>query len=102
MESVGITPELLSGKLVGINTDGAAVNHGTQGGVVKLLINSVNEQLGEDKKCDDYLTVVHCIAHNLELTVCDVKKRVGYLDEFERVIIGIFQQYYYLPENCTR
>ena len=64
MESVGITPELLSEKLVGINTDGAAVNLGKKGGAVKLLIDSVNEQLGEDKKCDDYMTVVHCIAHN--------------------------------------
>ena len=58
---------------------------------MKLLINSVNEQLREDEKCDDYMTVVHCIAHNFEFTVYDVKKMVGYLDEFERVIKGIFQ-----------
>ena len=40
--------------------DGASVNLGTKGGAVKLLIDSVNEQLGEDKKCGDYMTVVHC------------------------------------------
>ena len=42
MESVGITPKLLSEKLVGINTDGAVVNLGTKGRAVKLLFNSVN------------------------------------------------------------
>ena len=46
---------------------------------MKLLIDSVNEQLEEDKKCDDCMTVVHCIAHNVELAVCDVKKGLAIL-----------------------
>ena len=59
-----VESELLSEKFFGINTYGAVVNLGTKDGTVKLLIDSVNEQLGEDKKCDGYMTVVHCIAHN--------------------------------------
>ena len=51
--------------------------------------------------CDNYITVVHCIAHKLELAVCDAKKDIGYLDEFEKLLKGVFQLYYYSPK-CMR
>ena len=100
LESVGLATEDLSEKLIGINTDGASVNLGKKGGAVKLLMDSVNEHLDDHhEKSETYMAVVHCIAHNLELAVCDVKKGCAYLDQFETVLKGIFKLYYYSPKR---
>lgn len=88
--------EDISKTLVGINTDGASVNLGKKGGAVKLLMDS---ELPEECICNEYMTVVHCVAHNLELAVCDAKKNTKYLADFERVLKGIFQVYYYSPKR---
>ena len=45
------------------------------------------------------MTVIHCIAHNLELAVCDSKKDCQYLKTFESVLKGIFHFYYYSPKK---
>ena len=65
---------------------------------MKLIKDEINGQL-QDHTCDNYMTVVHCIAHNLELAVCDSKKGCGYLDKFEDILKGIFMFYYYSPKK---
>lgn len=97
MLNIGLTSETLCEKLVGINTDGAAVNLGKKGGAVKLLIDQINQHSEED--LSKYMAVVHCVAHKLELAVCDAKKDISYLKDFERVLKGIFQLYYYSPKR---
>ena len=69
------------------------------GSAVKLLKDMINQQMNDGDIHDNYIAVVHCIAHNLELAVCDAKKDIGYLDEFEKVLKGIFQLYYYSPKH---
>jgi hypothetical protein len=63
LQAVGISTEVLKQKLVGVNTDGAAVNLGKKGGAVQLLKDAVNEHMGEDGNCNEYIAVVHCTAH---------------------------------------
>ena len=84
LDSLGITEQVLAEKLVAVNTDGASVNLGKKGGAVKLLLDDINELLDDNKTCNGYVTVVHCIAHKLELAVCDAKKGCDYLTEFEK------------------
>ena len=38
----------------------------------KFIKDRVNKEL--DQSCEQYMAVVHCIAHNLELAGCDSKK----------------------------
>ena len=99
LENVGVNRNVLVNKLVGVNTDGAAVNLGHKGGAVKLLRDSINLAAGDESDCSEYMTVVHCVAHNLELAVCDSKKECPYLSDFEKVLKGIFQLYYYSPKR---
>ncbi|MES9884373.1 MAG: hAT transposon family protein [Sedimenticola sp.] len=99
LTSVGLCMDSIAEKLVGVNTDGASVNLGKKGGAVKFLLDDINEHLDGDTKCDEYVSVVHCIAHNLELAVCDAKKGCDYLADFERVLKGVFQLYYYSPKR---
>ncbi|XP_078509506.1 zinc finger protein 862-like [Lissotriton helveticus] len=73
LESMGISLDILSQKCIGLNTDGAAVNLGTKSGAVKQLLDEVSKNQGWDN-CN-HIAVVHCVAHNLELAVCDVKKK---------------------------
>ena len=70
---------------------------GKKGGAVKLIKDKLNEEL--DQNWDQCMTVVHCIAHNLELAVCDSKKGCPYLDKFEETVKGIFRFYYYSPKK---
>ena len=99
LQNVGIDSDDLLSKLIGINTDGASVNLGHKAGAVKLLIDSMNDTLDGEENCADYITVVHCVAHNLELAVCDAKKGCQYLEDFENVLKGIFKLYYYSPKR---
>ena len=48
--------------MIGINTDGASVNMGKKAGAIKLIKDRIDEEL--DQSCEQYMTVVHCIAHN--------------------------------------
>ena len=97
LESAEMPCEILAGKLIGINTDGASVNMGKKAGAIKLIKDRLNDQM--DHSCENYMTVVHCIAHNLELAVCDSKKGCPYLDKFEETLKGIFRFYYYSPKK---
>ena len=97
LEMVELPCPLLARKLIGINTDGASVNMGKKAGAIKLIKDRIDEEL--DQSCEQYMTVVHCIAHNLELAVCDSKKGCPYLDKFEETLKGIFRFYYYSPKK---
>ena len=99
LDSLGITEQVLAEKLVAVNTDGASVNLGKKGGAVKLLLDDINELLDDNKTSNGYVTVVHCIAHKLELAVRDAKKGCDYLTEFEKTLKGIFALYYYSPKK---
>ena len=97
LEMVELPCPLLAWKLIGINTDGASVNMGKKAGAIKLIKDRIDEEL--DQSCEQYMAVVHCIAHNLELAVCDSKKGCPYLDKFEETLKGIFRFYYYSPKK---
>jgi hypothetical protein len=51
--------EVLSKKRVGIYTDGVAVNLGMKGGAVKILLDTINQHLGDQYNCENFMTVVH-------------------------------------------
>lgn len=93
---VDIPTETLAEKCICINTDGAAVNTWKKSGVIKLIKDDIAlHHEGQNK----HVTTVHCVAHNLELAVCDMKKEVKYLTRFEEILKGIFKLYYYSPER---
>jgi hypothetical protein len=60
----GITDEDLYNKVVGYGADGASVNMGCHSGVGKRLTNK-----------QPLITVVHCMAHRLELAFKDILKK---------------------------
>ena len=100
LESVGLSVKSLSDKLVGINSDGASVNLGSKGGAVKLIIDELkNVKQGSSESSFSYVAVVHCIAHNLELSICDLRKECTYLKQFDETLKGIFNLYYYSPKR---
>ena len=70
---------------------------GIKTGAVKQIIDEIKQFQGD--RCENYVTVIHCIAHNLELAVCDAKKNCQYLNRFEEVLKGIFHFYYYSPKK---
>lgn len=57
-EQLGFKPQEIFGKLVGFASDGAAVMQGVRSGVAARL-----------KEHQPNLTVVHCVAHRLELAI---------------------------------
>ena len=87
--SIEISLPILSDKLICVNTDGAAFNLGSKGGAVKLLLDEINLVKDRPIPCESYITVVHCVAHNLELATCDLKKDCAYLNKFDDTLKGI-------------
>ena len=73
---VGVDVDTQKEKLVNMNLDGAAVNMGIYNGV------GTNQKL----RCGDQVTVTHCINHNLELALVDMRKEEPYLDIFEKTL----------------
>ena len=70
------------------NFDGAAVMMGARNGVKVKLIS--------DHPC---ATVVHCVAHKLELAVLDAVKEISYLGEFEATAKEVIKLYHYSPKR---
>lgn len=70
--------------LIGANFDGASVMIGEKSGVKALL-----------KKDFPVITVIHCVAHKLELSVLDAAKSMPYLQIFEETIKSIFNFYHF-------
>ena len=85
---VGVLIETQKEKLVNINLDGAAVNMGIYNGVGAM------QQL----RCGGQVTVTHCVNHNLELALMDLRKEEPYLDIFEKTLKVLFStyQFYYV------
>ncbi|CAL4197547.1 unnamed protein product [Meganyctiphanes norvegica] len=73
-----ISLETQKQKLVNVNLDGAAVNMGMYNGVGAL----------EKQRHGPQVTVTHCINHNLELALLDLRKDEPYLAIFEKTIKG--------------
>ena len=73
---VGVGIEDQKSKLVNINLDGASVNMGIYSGVAAQL----QERLGP------HITKIHCINHQLELAIVDVRKDSAYLVIFESTL----------------
>ena len=65
--------------LIGASFDGASVIIGEKSGVKGLL-----------QKDFPVITVIHCVAHKLELSVLDAAKSMPYLQIFEEIIKSIF------------
>ena len=59
-----------------INLDGAAVNMGIYNGVGVV----------QQRRCGAQVMVTHCINHNLELALLDLRKEEPYLDMFEKTL----------------
>ena len=70
--------------LIGANFDGASVKIGEKAGAKALL-----------KKDFPFITVIHCVAHKLELSVLDAAKSMPYLQIFEETIKSIFNFYHF-------
>ena len=83
LQEVSVSTEVLKKNLGGINIDGAAVNLGKTWSM-STWVNICTVM----SRC-----VVHCIARTLKVVVCDSKKDIGYLNDFEVVLEGIFQLY---------
>ena len=73
---VGILVDTLKEKLVNMNLDGAAVNLGIYNGVGTL----------QQRRSTSQVTVTHCVNHNLELALMDMRKEEPYLSIFEKTL----------------
>ena len=84
---VGVLLDTQKQKLVNMNLDGAAVNMGVYNGVGALQRN----------RCGPQVTVTHCINHNLELALFDLRKEEPYMDIFEKTLkVFIISQHFVL------
>lgn len=52
-------------------------NMGNRSGVVELIIDNLKQY--RDDVYEKYTAVVHCVAHDLELVVCDTKEKCKYM-----------------------
>ncbi|CAL4252057.1 unnamed protein product, partial [Meganyctiphanes norvegica] len=83
LQHADISLEMQKQKLVNVNLDGAAVNMGMYNGVGAL----------EKQRHGPQVTVTHCINHNLELALLDLRKDEPYLAIFEKTIKVIIINY---------
>ena len=73
---VGVDMEEQNSKLVNINLDCASVNMGIYNGVAAQIQN----------RFGFHVTKVHCINHQLELAILDIRRDNSYLDIFESTL----------------
>ena len=76
LDLVGVDMKTQKAKVVNINLDGASVNMGKYNGVAV----KVQTRLGS------HVTKVHCINHQLELAILDIRKDNPYLGIFETTV----------------
>ncbi|XP_063609950.1 zinc finger protein 862-like [Penaeus indicus] len=88
LESIGVTPDIQARKQIGLNLDRASVDMGHKSGVQVSARKDVPHTL-----------VIHCINHNLELAILDIKKGIPYLQKFEETLQLVFKFYYYSPKR---
>ncbi|CAM9855818.1 unnamed protein product, partial [Heterosigma akashiwo] len=75
---------LLPFVIVCANFDGASVNMGVNQSVAKLL-----------KDLFPWLVITHCVCHNLELAILDLKKEHEYLQHFDGIMKQVYKFYHY-------
>ena len=75
-------------KLVGAGSDGAKVNIGRQ--------NSVASRMQDEGR--DYIIIMHCVAHRLELGIADGTKNCEELDILQDMLKKIYKHYYKSPK----
>ena len=88
LSAAGLTVEVLKKKLVAVCFDGASVNMGVLNGMQALVKRDIGE----------WVLVVHCVNHNFELALLDMKKEDTYLQEFEEIIKTLFKIYHWSPK----
>ena len=76
LSAAGLTVEVLKKKLVAVCFDGASVNIGVLNGMQALVKRDIGE----------WVLVVHCVNHNFELALLDMKKEDAHLQEFEEIV----------------
>ena len=78
LSAAGLTVpvEVLKKKMVAVCFDGASVNMGVLNGMQALVKRDIGE----------WVLVVHCVNHNFELALLDMKKEDAYLQEFEEIV----------------
>ncbi len=81
LEGVDITEDVLRDKLAGVGFDGASVMTGRVNGVASYF-----------KKLQPSLTVIHCLAHRLELAFKDAVKKIKL---YESTIVLLMGTYYF-------
>ena len=84
----GLTIAVLQKKLVSVCFDGASVNMGVLNGLQALVKRDVGE----------WVLVIHCVNHNFELALLDMKKEDPYMQEFEDVVKQLFSIYHWSPK----
>ena len=70
---------VLKKKLIGVCFDGASVNMGVMNGLQALVKRDVGP----------WVLVIHCVNHNFELALLDMRKDDPYLVEFEETLKSI-------------
>ena len=88
LEGVNISQEVLKDKLVGLGCDGASVMTGRIGGVAALF-----------RKLQPSLTVIHCLAHRLELAYKDAVMSIKLYDSTLVLLLGTYYFYYNSPKQ---
>ena len=71
---------VLKKKLIGVCFDGASVNMGVMNGLQALVKRDVGP----------WVLVIHCVNHNFELALLDMRKDDPYLVEFEETLKKVF------------
>lgn len=88
---LGLGELLTNTKLVGIGTDGAASMIGVRNGLVTQI----------SKKLEN-LVNVHCVAHQLQLTVLHSVKNVKFIDEIDSILRKLYKFYRHSPKRLTK
>ena len=81
--ALGIEEEVWKKKLVGIDSDGAAVMRGCRSGVVAHLTEGLPHVVG-----------VHCMAHRLELSFTDTDNEKPCCKKIDSLLMGLYYFYH--------
>ena len=77
---------------VGLAADGAAVNFGMRGGVATLM---------KTQEGIDWLVPVHCVSHQLELSIADALKSTLF-SEIDEMLVKIYYLYKNIPKKMRQ
>ena len=75
--------------MINVNLDGASVNTGIYNGVATQLQERNGPQV----------MMPHCINHNLEIAIVDMRKEESYISEFDSILLSLYQAFIITPQN---